>query len=334
MTAIFFLSGLFAGSFLNVVIHRVPRGESVVLPGSRCPACGSRLGPAELVPVLSYVWLKGRCRQCGAKISPRYPLVELLTGLLFAALFLRFGVSPSLLKYLVLACVLVVVTFTDIEHMLIPDKVIVFAVVSGAVLDLALGADPAAVLLGALIPAAFLYFLAVTTKGGVGGGDIKLAFATGLFFGVEQRLGPDGRVCSGRPGGNSFACQREKRQERRYGVRAVPGGGYAGIGTMGPGSGQLVLKQVGTERSRNPVRLIAAKSIRKKSGSLLSLITGDGGTYTDLAPFTMMLACIAICTLIEAHIEKHLSFIWLIIFSVFTIIPALLSFFTDSEKRE
>ncbi|SHJ15969.1 hypothetical protein [Desulfofundulus thermosubterraneus] len=82
------------------------------------------------------------------------------------------------------------------------------------------------------------------------------------------------------------------------------------------------------------MRLIAAKSIRKKSGSLLSLITGDGGTYTDLAPFTMMLACIAICTLIEAHTEKHLSFIWLTIFSVFTIIPVLLSFFTDLEERE
>ncbi|SHJ15990.1 prepilin peptidase [Desulfofundulus thermosubterraneus] len=188
MTAIFFLSGLFAGSFLNVVIHRVPRGESVFFPGSRCPACGRRLAPVELVPVLSYVWLKGRCRQCGAKISLRYPLVELLTGLLFASLFLRFGISSALLKYMVLACVLVVVTFTDIEHMLIPDKVIVFAVVSGAVLDLALGADPAAVLLGALIPAAFLYFLAVTTKGGVGGGDIKLAFATGLFLGWNNVL--------------------------------------------------------------------------------------------------------------------------------------------------
>lgn len=178
-----FLIGLVAGSFLNVVIYRIPRGESVIFPGSRCPACGHKLRPADLVPVVSYVWLKGRCRYCGAKISPRYPLVELLTGLLFAALFLRFGVGMALLRHVVLTCVLVVAAFTDLEHMLIPDRVVVFAVVAGTVLDLTSKADPMPVLLGALIPAAFLYLLAVITKGGVGGGDIKLAFASGLFLG-------------------------------------------------------------------------------------------------------------------------------------------------------
>ncbi|MQL53967.1 prepilin peptidase [Desulfofundulus thermobenzoicus] len=188
VTSVIFLFGLFIGSFLNVVIHRVPRGESVVFPGSHCPACGHKLAPVELVPVFSYIWLKGRCQQCGAKISLRYPLVELLTGLLFVSLFLRFGISLTLLKYMVLACILVVVTFTDLEHMLIPDRIVVFAIVAGVVLDLILKANPVPVLLGAIIPAAFLYFLAVITKGGVGGGDIKLAFAAGLFLGWSNVL--------------------------------------------------------------------------------------------------------------------------------------------------
>ncbi|WP_190259341.1 prepilin peptidase [Pelotomaculum schinkii] len=183
LVIIFILLGLVIGSFLNVAIYRIPRKESIVFPGSHCPACGHRLAPEELVPVLSYIWLRGRCRQCGTKISPRYPLVELLTGAIFAGLFFRFGLSFDLLKYLLLACVLVIVTFTDLEHMVIPDRVIVFTVISGIVLDIATNAGFLPVVLGAFIPAALIYLLAVITKGGVGGGDIKLTFAAGLYLG-------------------------------------------------------------------------------------------------------------------------------------------------------
>lgn len=183
LVVIFILLGLVVGSFLNVAIYRIPRKESIVFPGSHCPACGRGLSPGDLVPVLSYIWLRGRCRQCGTKINPRYPLVELLTGLIFAGLFVHFGLSFDLLKCLLLACVLVIVTFTDLEHMLIPDRVVVFTVISGIVLGIATKAGFLSVVLGALIPAAFLYLLAVITKGGVGGGDIKLTFAAGLYLG-------------------------------------------------------------------------------------------------------------------------------------------------------
>jgi hypothetical protein len=86
-----FVLGLIVGSFLNVVIHRLPRGESLVHPGSHCPACNAKIAPWDNVPVLAYLWLGGRCRLCRAPISPRYPLIELLTGLVFAAIALRYG---------------------------------------------------------------------------------------------------------------------------------------------------------------------------------------------------------------------------------------------------
>ncbi|MCL6478548.1 MAG: prepilin peptidase [Peptococcaceae bacterium] len=187
-TLVVFLLGLIAGSFLNVVICRVPRKESLVFPGSHCPACGQRLSPGELVPVLSYIWLKGRCRQCGTKISSRYLLVEILTGLIFAGLFNRFGLSLELVKYMVLAGVLIAITFIDLEHMLIPDRVVIFAVASGVILDIVTKTNFLSVISGAFIPAAFLYLLAVITKGGVGGGDIKLTFAAGLFLGWSNIL--------------------------------------------------------------------------------------------------------------------------------------------------
>ncbi len=117
-----FVLGLVVGSFLNVVIHRLPRGESVVFPPSRCPHCGTRLGPAELVPVASYLVQRGRCRHCGRPISPRYPLVELLTGLLFAYAAWRLGLSPELPFAWVFLALLLALSFIDIDHYLLPDS--------------------------------------------------------------------------------------------------------------------------------------------------------------------------------------------------------------------
>lgn len=117
------LLGLAVGSFLNVVIHRLPRGESIVYPPSRCPACGARLGPAELVPVVSYLVQKGRCRHCGARISPRYPLVELLTGVLFAAAaYLRPVLWPDLVFLWAFLAFLVALAFIDADTYLLPDS--------------------------------------------------------------------------------------------------------------------------------------------------------------------------------------------------------------------
>jgi leader peptidase (prepilin peptidase)/N-methyltransferase len=114
--------GALTGSFLNVVIHRLPRGESIVSPGSHCPACGRAIRPWHNVPVLAWLWLRGRCRDCGASISARYPLIEALTAALFVAMALRFGPSASALLWMAFAAILVAAAAIDFDHRIIPDE--------------------------------------------------------------------------------------------------------------------------------------------------------------------------------------------------------------------
>ena len=118
-----FVLGLFVGSFLNVCIHRLPRGQSIVMPPSHCPACGKTLGFVELIPLVSFCWQRGRCRSCRVKISWRYPGVELLTGLLFAILYRHFGL-PEVLWQAVFYSILVAIFFIDWEHGLIPNALV------------------------------------------------------------------------------------------------------------------------------------------------------------------------------------------------------------------
>ena len=123
------LFGLVIGSFLNVVIHRVPIRQSIVRPSSRCPSCGERIKSLDNLPVLSYLMLRGRCRSCKARISPRYPLVNAVTGILFALAAYEFGLSLSLAWALVLISALVVLAGTDLEHRLLPNVIVDPAVV-------------------------------------------------------------------------------------------------------------------------------------------------------------------------------------------------------------
>lgn len=118
------LLGLVVGSFLNLCIDRLPRGESILWPGSHCEACGRRLGPLELVPVLSYLLLRGRCRHCGAAIAVRLPLVELVTGLLFALLWPAYGPGGRLLLASLYGAVLVIISGIDLEHQLILNRLV------------------------------------------------------------------------------------------------------------------------------------------------------------------------------------------------------------------
>jgi len=118
-----FVFGLVVGSFLNVVIHRVPLGESIVRPGSRCPACGRPVTPLENVPVLSYLWLRGRCRGCRGRISPRYPAIELATGIAFAAVAMRYGATPMTPVLCAFAAALIAAAMIDFDHHLIPDEI-------------------------------------------------------------------------------------------------------------------------------------------------------------------------------------------------------------------
>lgn len=157
--------GLVVGSFLNVVVHRVPRGESIVRPGSRCPACGHGIGPLENVPVLSWLFLRGRCRGCAAPISLRYPLVELISGLLFAAAAWRFGPGAQAGLVMLLAAGLLAAALIDFEHRFIPDAIslgglavgLVVAPLTAAGQGAPLGQAAGHALLGALLGGGLLW---------------------------------------------------------------------------------------------------------------------------------------------------------------------------------
>jgi leader peptidase (prepilin peptidase)/N-methyltransferase len=157
--------GLVVGSFLNVVVHRVPRGQSIVRPGSRCPACGRGIRPLENVPVLSWLWLRGRCGGCAAPISARYPLVELATGLLFAAAAWRYGPHAEAGLMMLLAAGLLAAALIDFEHRFIPDAIslgglavgLVAAPLSDASMGVPLGQAAGRALLGALLGGGLLW---------------------------------------------------------------------------------------------------------------------------------------------------------------------------------
>jgi len=134
--AMAFVVGLAVGSFLNVVIHRLPREESLLFPPSHCPSCKRRLGFWDLIPILSYLFLRGKCRYCGSKISARYPIVEGLAGVLFSLFTWRYFPSPVLLGHLAVVSALIAIAFIDLEHMLIPDVLMVVVAIAGVALDL------------------------------------------------------------------------------------------------------------------------------------------------------------------------------------------------------
>ena len=187
--ALCLLLGLVVGSFLNVCIWRLPREESIIRPGSHCPDCGAPLGVRDLVPVLSWVFLRGKCRYCGAKISPRYPAVELLTGVLFVWCFLHFGLSPQLAPALVFSAFMVAITFIDLDHQIILDGMLALLAAAGLGLGLWLG-QPGWVdmLIGAGVGGGMLLVLAVVSGGGMGGGDVKFAAALGFWLGWPEIL--------------------------------------------------------------------------------------------------------------------------------------------------
>ena len=188
MTAAFlFLAGLLVGSFLTVVAHRVPRGESVVGGRSHCPACGAQIAAYDNVPVVSWLLLRGRARCCGAAISPRYPLTELTLGLLYAATGFAFHDDiPQLLLGLVFVSTLLAVTLTDLERRIIPNKILLVAAVLGVAI--AAGGDPDSLAERAIAAAAaggLLLAAALAYPRGMGLGDVKLAATMGLFLGRD-----------------------------------------------------------------------------------------------------------------------------------------------------
>jgi leader peptidase (prepilin peptidase)/N-methyltransferase len=181
--------GLLVGSFLNVCIWRLPRHESIISPGSHCPSCNRPVAFYDNIPVLSYLILGGRCRNCKARISWRYPLVELINGVGYAVLMWRYGLGWPALVYAVLFSALVVITFIDLDHQIIPDRI----TLPGIAIGLAAGSFilPNGLIEGAaglLLGGGLFYLIAVLSRGGMGGGDIKMIAMVGAVLGWKAVL--------------------------------------------------------------------------------------------------------------------------------------------------
>ncbi len=244
----FFVLGAIIGSFLNVCIYRLPRNESVIRPGSKCPACGAAIRFYDNIPLLSYLILRGKCRKCGQSISMRYAAVELLTALLFSAQFMLLGLSPELAVALIFTSILIVISFVDLEFLIIPDSLSLGGLLLGLVLSfvrgrtffgqdlvIAFGSFPAFVqsLLGVILGGGILYAIAklyeiVRKAEGMGGGDIKLLAMIGAFCGVT---GVVFALVSGSIIGTvvGIPLMLIKRQGTKY---AIPFGPFLSLGAL------------------------------------------------------------------------------------------------------
>lgn len=226
--ALAFLGGLIAGSFVTVVAHRVPRGESIVGPRSRCPACGAQIAAYDNLPVVSWVLLRGRGRCCGVPISPRYPLTEIALGALYAATVLILWDEPTEIALgLVLVTTLVAVTLTDLEQRIIPNKILIVAAVLGVAIA-AIG-DPGSLPERAIAAAAaggLLFGAALAYPRGMGLGDVKLAAVMGLFLGRNVAPAILAALLAGSLVGLTMIA-RDGAEARK---RAIPFGPFLALG--------------------------------------------------------------------------------------------------------
>ena len=186
--------GLIVGSYLNVLIHRIPVGKSTVLPRSRCPYCAGAIRALDNIPLLSFLLLRGRCRRCGAPISLRYPLVELVTSVLFVITLHRFGLQTGLISSLVFICLMVLLAAIDVEHFLLPDKITLPAILIGLLLQIWNDATPFTdAILGVLIGAGILilvinFWFWLRGDEGMGLGDVNMLALIGAFLGWQGVL--------------------------------------------------------------------------------------------------------------------------------------------------
>jgi leader peptidase (prepilin peptidase)/N-methyltransferase len=185
LVLILFVFGLIFGSFLNVVIYRLPRGESVVHPPSHCPECQHRLGFFDLFPIFSYLWLQGRCRYCRAKINPRYLLVEFITGLVTVIWWFRYGISPVGIAFLMATYVFIAIAYIDLDHQIIPD-LLTLPLIAGALLFRLWQGDVLTALIGLLVGGGILGLIAWIYPRGMGFGDAKLLAAAGALLDWEK----------------------------------------------------------------------------------------------------------------------------------------------------
>lgn len=187
------LFGALIGSFLNVCIHRLPRGTSIVWPASACPKCGRALSWFENIPIVSYVFLRGRCRTCRTPISPRYPIVEALTAALFGLAWWYYGPGPLLVSRIVLGCMLIVLFAIDLEHHLLPNVITIPGIVIGFLFSVINAPGWKSSLIGIVVGGGVLYLIAdgyyrVRHEEGLGMGDVKMLAMIGAFLGWPLTL--------------------------------------------------------------------------------------------------------------------------------------------------
>jgi leader peptidase (prepilin peptidase)/N-methyltransferase len=194
---IFFVFGSAIGSFLNVCIYRLPRDLSIISPSSRCPSCNIPIKPYDNIPILSYIFLGGRCRVCKVGISLRYPLVESLNALLYVFVLWRFGFGLQTIVYSMFCSALIVITFIDLDFQIIPDKITLPGILIGLIAGSFLMPDPfmrysllgiKAAIIGFLAGGGLFYAIAVLSRGGMGGGDIKMMAMVGSLMGWKSVL--------------------------------------------------------------------------------------------------------------------------------------------------
>ena len=184
-----FILGLIVGSFCNVCIYRIPKNESIIYPASHCPKCRTTIRPFDNIPLLSYILLKGRCRNCGSKISIQYPIVEFLTGIIYLIIYLIYGLSIQSLIYTILSSALIIIAFIDLNELIVPDVISLPGIAAGLILSFfvpyisfinsALGV----VIGGGIILIIGLVGSMIFKKEAMGGGDVKLAAMIGAFLG-------------------------------------------------------------------------------------------------------------------------------------------------------
>jgi leader peptidase (prepilin peptidase)/N-methyltransferase len=194
LAMIVFSFGACIGSFLNVCIFRIPENRSIVFPGSFCPSCKKNIPFYCNLPIISYLFLRGRCKFCKTRISPRYPLIEILTGIFAFFLFSKFGLTPVFLFWFTFVCTLIVISFIDFDHQIIPDiislpGIIIFASSAFFIPEMSIKAVLIGIFVGGgiLYSIAFLYFTLRKTDG-MGGGDIKLLAMIGAATGIKGVL--------------------------------------------------------------------------------------------------------------------------------------------------
>ena len=184
----YFIIGLVVGSFLNVCIYRLPEGKSIVSPPSACGSCGHRLGVLDMIPVLSYFLLDGKCRYCGMPYSPRYALVEFLTGCLFVLCGFYYFPGIQLALVFVFVASLVVLTFVDFDYQIILDEVLIPMLVCGAAYVYFSNGDYWDALYGMGFAGGLMLLIFILSRGGMGAGDVKLSFVLGLWLGLKASI--------------------------------------------------------------------------------------------------------------------------------------------------